>query len=81
MFDAQTQELYITEINTIPGSLSFYLWEPCGVPYAMLIDEMVKYAMRAQRDKDDSNYAYTSDILSNISLGGKTGAKNGLKNA
>ena len=81
MFDAASQGLYITEINTIPGSLSFYLWEPCGVPYSALIDQMVRLSMEAQREKDDSNYAYTSDILSNISLGGKTGAKNGLKNA
>lgn len=81
MYDSETDGLYITEINTIPGSLAFYLWEPDGMPYANLIDEMVKCAMEAQRDKDNSNYAYTSDILSSISLGGKTGAKNGLKNA
>lgn len=81
MFDAPSQELYVTEINTIPGSLAFYLWEPCGLPYARLIDEMVNCAMKAQQDKDDNNYAYTSDILTNIAMGGKAGSKNGLKNA
>ncbi len=81
MYDSESNNLYITEINTIPGSLAFYLWEPDGMPYSALIDEMVRCAMEAQRDKDNSNYAYTSDILSNISLGGKAGAKNGLKNA
>lgn len=81
MYDAPSGNLYITEINTIPGSLAFYLWEPCAVPYSMLIDKMVECAMEAQRDKDNSNYAYTSDILNNISLGGKAGAKTGLKNA
>lgn len=79
MYDAASDSLYITEINTIPGSLSFYLWEPCNVGYSSLIDKMVKCAMDAQQDKDDSNYAYTSDILSNIAMGGKTGSKNGLK--
>ncbi|MBE5801171.1 MAG: D-alanine--D-alanine ligase [Clostridiales bacterium] len=79
MFDSESQELYITEINTIPGSLSFYLWEATGMPYSQLIDEMVRCAMEAQQDKDDSNYAYSSDILAGISLGGKTGAKNGSK--
>ena len=74
-------DLYITEINTIPGSLAFYLWEAGGMPYSRLIDEMVRCAMEAQKDKDDSNYAYSSDILSNISLGGKAGSKAGLKNA
>lgn len=81
MFDKESGGLYITEINTIPGSLAFYLWEVCGMPYGKLIDEMVRCAMEAQQDKDNSNYAYTSDILNNISLGGKAGAKNGLKNA
>lgn len=81
MFDAPSQELYITEINTIPGSLAFYLWEACGLPYTMLIDRMVECAMKAEQDKEENNYAYTSDILKNISMGGKTGMKNGLKNA
>ena len=81
MYDAASDGLYITEINTIPGSLAFYLWEAGGMPYSRLIDEMVRCAMEAQKDKDDSNYAYSSDILSNISLGGKAGSKAGLKNA
>ncbi len=81
MFDAPSQELYITEINTIPGSLAFYLWEACGLTYAKLIDRMVECAMKAEQDKEENNYAYTSDILKNISMGGKTGMKNGLKNA
>ncbi len=79
MFDSASQQLFITEINTIPGSLSFYLWEPCGVPYSQLIDEMVRCAMEAQQDKDDCNYAYSSDILAGISLGGKAGPKSGAK--
>lgn len=81
MYDAKSDGLYITEINTIPGSMAFYLWEACAKPYSQLIDELVQYALEAQQDKDNSNYAYSSDILSNVSLGGKTGAKSGLKNA
>ena len=38
MFDAPTGGLYITEINTIPGSLAFYLWSESGVKYTALID-------------------------------------------
>lgn len=81
MFDTPTGELYITEINTIPGSLAFYLWQACGVPYAALIDRMVETAMLAHQEKNNSNYAFSSDILTNLSLGGKAGAKNGAKNA
>lgn len=81
MFDADSNKVYITEINTIPGSLAFYLWEKTSMPYAQLIDNMVKFAMEAQQDKDDSNFAYTSDILNSVTIGGKAGAKSGLKNA
>ncbi len=79
MFSPEDNQVYITEINTIPGSLAFYLWEPCALPYSDLIDKMVHYAMKAQEDKNNNNFAYTSDILKSISLGGKTGAKNGFK--
>ncbi len=79
MYDANTEGLYITEINTIPGSLAFYLWEPCGVPYSELINRLVKCALEAQKEKDNNSYAFMSDILNGVSLGGKTGGKNGSK--
>ncbi len=82
MFSPEDDKLFITEINTSPGSLAFYLWEPCALPYSGLIDKMVECAMQAKEDKDNSNFAYTSDILKDIHLGGKAGAKNGgAKNA
>ncbi len=75
MWDRATDQVFITEINTIPGSLAFYLWENAGVKYAELIDRMVACAIRAHEDKNLRNYAYTSDILKNVSLGGAKGAK------
>ena len=74
MFDRESEKTYITEINTIPGSLAFYLWEKAGIPYSSLINDMIEYAERAHADKNTANYAYTSDILKNVSLGAK-GAK------
>ena len=74
MFDKNAGKLYITEINTIPGSLAFYLWENAGVAYTRLIDRMVGYAEKAHGEKNRANYAYTSDILKGVSFGTK-GAK------
>ena len=74
MFDRQSEKTYITEINTIPGSLAFYLWENAGMPYSSLIDRMVCCAEKAHEDKNRANYAYTSDILNGVSFGAK-GAK------
>ena len=75
MFDKATEKVYITEINTIPGSLAFYLWENAGMKYSRLIDKLVESAIRAHEDRNLRNYAFTSDILKSVSLGGTKGAK------
>ena len=79
MYDEATDGLYITEINTIPGSLAFYLWDASGLPYADLIDRMVEYAIMAHEEKNDSNYAFTSNILNEAAFGSKQGGKLGAK--
>ena len=71
MFDRISEETYITEINTIPGSLSFYLWENAGISYQELIDKMIGFAEKAHAEKNSSNYAYSSDILNGVSFGAK----------
>ncbi len=71
MFDRDSGGLYITEINVIPGSLAFYLWENAGMPYRELIDRMVELAEKAHLDKNQANYAYTSDILKGAVFGTK----------
>ncbi|MBR4081199.1 MAG: hypothetical protein IKK21_05390, partial [Clostridia bacterium] len=58
-----------------PGSLAFYLWENAGVKYTELIDRMVRHAQRAHEDKNMHNYAFTSNILTSVNLGGAKGTK------
>ncbi len=75
MYDVTSEKLYVTEVNTIPGSMAYYLWEKSSMDYQKLVDEMVHYAMKAHQEKNDNDYAFTSDILKNVKLGGKTGIK------
>ena len=42
IFDKSNNKLYFNEINTIPGSMAFYLYEPIGIDYITLIEEIVK---------------------------------------
>ena len=63
LLDEESGELDVGEINTIPGSLAFYLWEPMGRTFDVLIDEMVRYAQRASQDKQQSIFSYDSSIL------------------
>ena len=79
MYDVESEKLYVTEVNTIPGSMAYYLWEKSGMNYTALIDEMVRCALKAHQEKNDNNYAFASDILKNVQLGGKTSAKGGGK--
>lgn len=71
----ETGELWVNEINTIPGSLSFYLWEAAGLPFDKLLDEMISLAFKRHRDRDALNFDYDTNILSAVSLGGAKGSK------
>lgn len=70
MLDQDTGETYVNEINTIPGSLSFYLWEPVGLPYDQLLDKMVKLALKRDRDLSNLSFSFDTNLLSNVRLGG-----------
>ena len=74
LYDKQENRLYLGEINTIPGSLSYYLWEAKGLAFSALIDRLVEYAFKAHAEKNKNVFSYTSTILS-----GKGGAKGAKK--
>ena len=75
IIDKKDSSLYINEINTIPGSFAFYLWECSGLSYKELLDELIRYAVKAYEDSASSEYAYKSDILLNYSKGAESGSK------
>lgn len=74
MIDCDTDTVYANEINTIPGSLAFYLWEATGIKYTELIDRMIELAFKRQRNRDNITYTIDTNILSGVSFGAK-GAK------
>ena len=69
-------ELYINEINIIPGSLAFYLWEPLGISFKEMLDCMIEDAFTAYAEKNRSVFSYDSNILRSVQ-GGLKGAKGG----
>lgn len=75
LMDSESGALYVNEINTIPGSLSFYLWEKSGLRYPELLDELVRLAFKRERSDEKLNYSFDSNLLSGAALGGKTGGK------
>lgn len=69
-------EVYVNEINTIPGSLAFYLWEANGMKYEEQLDKMINLALKRDREQKNVTYTFDTNILSNVSFNGtKTGKK------
>ena len=75
MIDGETDRVYFNEINTIPGSLAFYLWEPTGVPFAALAERLVDVALRRHREANARVRSFSVNLLSPKSLRGLKGAK------
>lgn len=67
--------LYVNEVNTIPGSLAFYLWEPVGISFSSMIDIMVEDALKAHADEHKSVFSFDSTILQAQVRGAKGGTK------
>ena len=75
LVDEDDGSLYFNEINTIPGSLAFYLWEPVGVPYKGLLDRMIQLALKRARLEGRLTFTFDTNILNQASFGGQKGAK------
>ena len=73
MIDADTRDIYVNEINTIPGSLSFYLWEAAGIGFTELMDRLVRLALKRKRQQETKTTSFDSNIFA--MGGGVKGAK------
>lgn len=72
--DKATGKIYVNEINTIPGSLSFYLWEATDLTFDKLMDKLVSLAVKRNSHREQKTFSFSQNIFA---MGG--GAKNGLK--
>jgi D-alanine-D-alanine ligase len=79
MIDKANGNVYLNEINTIPGSLSFYLWEPIGVKYTELLDRMIKLALKRNRENERLTFSFETNVLAGVKLGGGTKGAKGSK--
>ena len=79
MIDRATDKVYVNEINTIPGSLAFYLWEPLGKSYRQLLDEMIALTLKKQREEEKLVFTFESNVLAGVKLGGGAKGSKGAK--
>jgi len=78
LLDGESGELFVNEINTVPGSLAYYLWEAGGMSFTQLVDELITLALKKQRDKEKLSFSFDTNLLATASLPA-SGAKGGAK--
>ena len=61
-FMVEGDNVYVNEINTVPGSLAFYLWQQ-KYDYFELIDKLIELAKQKYKNKNLHKYTYSSNIL------------------
>jgi D-alanine-D-alanine ligase len=73
--DQDAGSAWVMEINTVPGSFSFYLWEPAGVAFDELMDSLIEVAFKTDKIKSELMFTYESGMLEGME--GMEGAKRG----
>lgn len=83
LVDEKEKKIYINEVNNIPGSLSFYLWEPIGKEYTELLDDMINIGIRDYKMRIAKTHSFDTNILKGFAehggLKGMKGSKGKLR--
>lgn len=68
--DQKKAKIWINEINSPPGSLSFYLWEPKGVKFRELLDRLIEAGLDRAKEQTKTQYIFESGLLSQMAGAG-----------
>ncbi|MFN3411754.1 MAG: D-alanine--D-alanine ligase family protein [Exilispira sp.] len=64
------RQIYVNEINTIPGSIAFYLWQPKGISFTDLISRILEIAEKIYKEKKKNIYNFDADLFNKINKSG-----------
>ena len=79
MIECTSNNVYVNEINTIPGSLSYYLWEFTGITFTALTDKLISLAFQRSREQKSKITSYSLNIFNTNIGSGSKGTKMGAK--
>jgi len=71
----EAEKVYLNEINTMPGSLAFYLWQESGISASDVVDELIRLALAGHAEKRQIVYNYKTNLLAHAAARGLKGAK------
>lgn len=63
LFEVERERLYLNEINTMPGSLAFYLWEASGLPFDELVSKVVQIALAQHHIRGATDFMFAANLL------------------
>ena len=75
LIDKKKEKVYANEINSIPGSLAFYLWNKTDKEYPELLEDIINIGIRDFKNKNSKVRSFDTNILSNFSKNGSKGIK------
>ncbi|WP_103666101.1 D-alanine--D-alanine ligase family protein [Gracilimonas amylolytica] len=75
LVNANTEDVYFNEINTIPGSFSFYLWDRSDLNFTQLMEELIRIALKKHQEKNGRVRSYDTNLLSEKAMKGIKGLK------
>lgn len=65
LYDVDNNQIYVNEINTIPGSYSFYLYDKLGISFTELLNKLIKNALYEHKQKLKLLTTFYSSVLNN----------------
>lgn len=71
LIDKNTNDVYLNETNTCPGSLAYYLWEEAGVPFPELCERLIKIAIKRKREEKQHITTFETNVLENFNSNNK----------
>ncbi len=77
LMNSDTGEIFFNEINTIPGSFSFYLWEATEIGFDTLLEELISVAQKRHKKKNSRIRSHEVNLLSQKAMRGLKGIKGG----
>ena len=72
---SKSGKIFFNEINTMPGSLAFYLWAAIGVTFEELVTRLVNFALEEKESKKSLINTFESNILAGFANMGLKGGK------
>jgi D-alanine-D-alanine ligase len=63
LFEQTRAQLYLNEINTLPGSMAFYLWEASGIPFDQLVDRLIEIALHRHAVRSQTQFSFEVNLL------------------